>query len=145
MYTEEQITEIFNTITEDISNGCSLRKAINSLEKPISISTFFIWIKEDEQKSKQYACACAERAEYLFEETLEIADETTHDKKYTESGEVVNNESIQRSRLRVDTRKWFLSKIQPKKYGDKLDLTTNGESLNKPILTIDPLSDEDED
>ncbi|MBT8043576.1 MAG: hypothetical protein KJO79_01395 [Verrucomicrobiae bacterium] len=33
-----------------------------------------------------------------------------------------NHENIQRSRLRVDTRKWMTSKMKPKKYGDKLEL-----------------------
>jgi len=36
---------------------------------------------------------------------------------------------MQRSRLRVDVRKWALSKMNPKKYGDKVDHTTGGEKL----------------
>jgi len=39
------------------------------------------------------------------------------------------NGEVQRDRLRVDTRKWYLSKIMPKKYGDKLDVTTREEKL----------------
>ena len=34
----------------------------------------------------------------------------------------VNNEAVQRSRLRVDARKWLMSKLMPKKYGEKLEL-----------------------
>ena len=51
----------------------------------------------------------------MFEELIEIADEEKKD--------------VMRSRLRVDTRKWYLSKIVPKKYGEKLDLTSKGEKL----------------
>jgi hypothetical protein len=66
---------------------------------------------------------------------LDIADDGTNDfiTKTSSDGtefEVVNTEHIQRSKLRIDTRKWNLSKMQPKKYGEKLDLTTNNESLN---------------
>ena len=34
----------------------------------------------------------------------------------------MNNEAVQRSRLRVDARKWLMSKLMPKKYGEKLEL-----------------------
>jgi len=30
---------------------------------------------------------------------------------------------VQRSRLRVDSRKWFASKVAPKKYGERFALT----------------------
>ena len=38
----------------------------------------------------------------------------------------VNGEAIQRSRLRVDTRKWILSKMVPKKYGTKVTAEITG-------------------
>jgi hypothetical protein len=37
-----------------------------------------------------------------------------------------NSVAVQRARLKVDTRKWLLSKLQPKKYGDKLDMNVAG-------------------
>jgi hypothetical protein len=40
----------------------------------------------------------------------------------------------QRDRLRVDARKWLLSKMLPKKYGDKLDVTSDGEKM--PVVTV---------
>lgn len=45
-----------------------------------------------------------------------------------------DKESPMRSRLRVDTRKWYLSKVLPKKFGEKLDLTSDGKVLPTPIL-----------
>ncbi len=39
-----------------------------------------------------------------------------------EVGWQVNGEHIQRSRLRIDARKWMASKLAPKKYGEKLEL-----------------------
>jgi len=60
--------------------------------------------------------------EAMAEEILEIADETSNDTIIVKRGdsehEVANNEWITRSRLRVDTRRWLMSKFAPKKYGD---------------------------
>ncbi len=39
---------------------------------------------------------------------------------------LVDHEHIQRSRLRVDARKWLMSKMAPKKYGEKLQHTGDG-------------------
>jgi hypothetical protein len=36
--------------------------------------------------------------------------------------------------LRIDARKWILSKMVPKKVGDKTDITTNGKDVNIPII-----------
>ena len=61
-----------------------------------------------------------------FEDELnEIADDGRNDwmtvtRRDGSEIEVANNEVLQRSRLRVDTRKWIMSKILPKRYGDKL-------------------------
>ena len=44
-------------------------------------------------------------------------------------GYIFNSENVQRSRLRIDTRKWLMAKMNPKVYGDKLDMTTNGNDI----------------
>jgi hypothetical protein len=66
--------------------------------------------------------------EVWSEEIIEIADDAASDKFTDANGnERVDNEHINRSRLRVDTRKWLMSKLAPKKYGDKVDLRHAGE------------------
>ncbi len=63
------------------------------------------------------------QADALFDEALEIADDASGDWTVDKDGKKgVDHENIQRSRLRVDTRKWAAGKMAPKKYGDKLDL-----------------------
>ena len=69
--------------------------------------------------------ACAQRADLIFEETLEIADETEQDIIDVEGKKVENNKLVQRDKLRVETRKWFLAKLHPKKYGDKTEVELN--------------------
>ena len=56
----------------------------------------------------------------LFE-IFDISDDGTNERNGKDSeGFQLNGEAIQRSKLRVDTRKWALSKLVPKKYGDRL-------------------------
>ena len=61
----------------------------------------------------QYQAAMVSMAQNMFDELLEIADDGTRD--------------VQRSRVMVDTRKWYLSKCLPKVFGDKLNLDHSGE------------------
>ena len=66
-----------------------------------------------------------------FEDELnEIADDGRNDwmtiKRGGEDVEVPNNEVLQRSRLRVDTRKWIMSKILPKRYADTIKTEHSG-------------------
>ena len=132
-YSEEEKTKIFNDICDLIINGKSLRTALKIIDNSISGSTFFEWIRSDGEKSKQYARATEERAELMFEDMFDIADDSTDDFVKTEGGGKLNSENIQRSKLRVDTRRWALSKMQPKKYGDKIDITTDGEQIKQVI------------
>ena len=129
-YSDKKKTDIFDVICDKIINGKSVRTVLNEIEPKISPSTFFIWLREDELKSKQYEIATKERSELVFEDILDIADNSSNDYVENENGNLVlNAENIQRSRLRVDARKWILSKMNPKKYGDKTDITTNGKEI----------------
>jgi hypothetical protein len=73
----------------------------------------------------------------MFDDLLDIADDSSKDTMLMKIGGkeqiVENREFTNRSRLRVDTRKWYLSKVLPKKFGEKLDLTSDGKALPQPI------------
>lgn len=98
-------------------------------------SSVFLWLSKDKGFSDQYARAMESRTEVLAEEILEIADESAADFTETEDGKTVfNGEAVQRSKLRVDTRKWLMSKMAPKKYGDKITQELTGKD-GKPLNT----------
>lgn len=86
-------------------------------------STVFRWLRTDDEFRKQYARAKEESADALVEEMLDISDEASNDWMEVHDpdnpGYRLNGEAINRSRLRVDTRKWVASKLKPKKYGDR--------------------------
>lgn len=74
----------------------------------------------------------------MAEEILQIADDGRNDTYEDADGhERTDSDVIQRSRLRVDTRKWLMSKLAPKKYGDKTLLTgADGESAPQVEITV---------
>ncbi len=137
-YSEKDKDKIVSNIHSLIGGGDSIRVSCQALD--IATSTYMKWVSESEQYARDHTKAMEERADKLFEEILEIADESSGDTKITPEGVVLqNSEFVQRSRLRVDARKWMLGKMQPKKYGDKLDVTSDGKQIIAPqiILTSD--------
>lgn len=142
--------ELADKICEEIALGSSLRTALKADDMP-AMSTVFKWMREHEEFSNQYARATEERTEAMSEDILDIADDGTNDYMETEKGLQYNGDSVQRARLRVDTRKWLMSKMKPKKYGDKIDVTSGGDKIAPvPILggitnkdTSDDISEEE--
>lgn len=132
-YTQEKA----DLICAMISEGCSIRTICAKDGMP-SAPTFFKWLRENPEFLKQYTHAKQEQAEALIEDMLDIADDATNDwmerrnEEDTNIGWTLNGEHVQRSRLRIETRKWLASKLKPKKYGEKLDVdhTTGGEKIN---------------
>lgn len=102
-------------------------------------STVFDWLDgELHDFPDQYARARARQAETFLDEIIEIADDTTNDDTQTEYGPIPNHEWITRSKVRIDSRKWFMGKVAPKKYGDskQLDITTGGKALTAIVEII---------
>lgn len=65
--------------------------------------------------------------EHWSDEVIDISDDGSNDWMERNHGEdkqstwTINGEHVQRSRLRVDTRKWLLSKLKPERYGDRVE------------------------
>lgn len=127
-------------ICAELACGKSLRTVCKADDMP-SIVTVCRWLAKDDHEDfrKQYARAREIQADILADETLDIADDGSndwmevHDKDGISIGWKLNGEHVQRSRLRVDVRKWAASKLKPKKYGDRLD-------MNHGVLPDDPLA-----
>jgi hypothetical protein len=101
--------------------GESLRTICLSDDMP-SATTVFRWLADARYAAfrEQYTRAREAQADHLAEEILQIADDGRNDTYETDGVVAVNHDAIQRSRLRVDARKWLAGKLAPKKYGDKL-------------------------
>ena len=130
--------EIEQQICGMISDGLSFRCACAKIE--CSPSTFITRVNADKTLSEQYTRSINIRTELWAEEIVDIADDNSFDTKEIERNgqvlEVVDHDHINRARLRVDARKWVMSKMLPKKYGDKIDVTSGGESISKININL---------
>lgn len=103
-------------------------------------STVRHWQYKIDAFRDQYAHAKMIQADLLAEECLEIADDTNEDIKFNQEGKkIVDHEVVNRSRLKIDTRKWLASKLLPKQYGDKLLLeqkTEENEKLKAELVAL---------
>lgn len=117
--------KIFDEVINEIAEGGkSLRDA---LKQKMSPSKFYDLLEEDKEKEKRYARACEERTELIADEIMEIADNRGNDIVTLKDGrEVVDNAVVQRDRLRIDARKWLLAHLNPKKWGDRIDVEHSG-------------------
>lgn len=122
---QEYTQELADRICDELSEGKSLRTVCLQDDMP-SRTTVFRWLRVHEGFSDQYTRAKQEAADAMAEELLDIADDDKFD--------FLGPGAIARSRLRVDTRKFLMAKMKPKKYGDSIDITSGGEKLPAPIL-----------
>jgi hypothetical protein len=119
-----------------LSEGESLRKICLSDHMPVK-STVFTWLLADKVFQDQYARAREMQADAIFDEMLDIADEIGDDTYLDSNGnERTNNEVVQRSRLRIDTRKWIAGKLRPKVYGDKADAPVADKSVAEELKAL---------
>lgn len=118
--------------------GESLREICRDEVMP-SKTTVMRWLAEHSEFRDQYASAREAQADYYAEEIIEISDDGTNDWMLRKQGddeiEVENKEVLARSRLRVDTRKWLMARMAPKKYGDKVTQEHVGDP-DKPLNVI---------
>lgn len=110
--------------------GESLREICRDENMPTK-TTVMRWLAQHAEFRDQYASAREAQADYYAEEIVEIADDGTNDWMERQRGdgssdEVENKEVLNRSRLRVDTRKWLMARMAPKKYGDRVMQEVSG-------------------
>jgi len=126
--------KIITDICKLLSQGESLRAVFRDNDIGVKRTKFYELLEENEAFANQYACACEDRSDYMFEEILEIADENNADVYIEEGVTKIDGNTVQRSKLKIDARKWMLGKMNPKKYGDKL--TQVHEGGDNPISII---------
>lgn len=113
--------EIFDAICDRMAGGEWLRKICDNDEQMPSRQTFLRWIEKDTGRQERYARASRAMVDYWAEELLELSKETEKDTIIDEKGRrKCNYEWVANKRLHADNLKFLMSKIYPKRYGDKL-------------------------
>ena len=118
--------EMADKICEQIAHGKSLRAICAEDDMP-PMKTIYRWLEANEEFRHQYARARDRQADHYFEEIVEIADSVE-----------AESAAVAKARLQVDARKWTLSKLAPKKYGEKteLDVKSSDGSMT-PTVRLD--------
>ena len=109
--------EICAKVLEGMESGMSAFKSCAAAG--VKQSTFNVWLNEDDELAANYARAREDLLERMAQEVIDLSD-----KEVPETGDGKKDwQAIQKHKLQVDTRKWLLSKLAPRKYGDKLELS----------------------
>ena len=120
--------EIADEVCRRLADGETLPQICRDEHIPAA-STIRGWALDDrEDFAARYARARDLGLDAMADETIEIADDSRNDwiERETAAGRlvrVVDVEAVQRSRVRIDARRWLLSKLKPERYGDSLKLT----------------------
>ena len=123
-------------ICELLSTGLSLNAICKRDDMP-GISTISRWIEEKPLFRAKYALAREKQADAIFDQCLDIADEAANDILYDNNGQaMLNNVSVQRAKLRIDTRFRIAGKLNSK-YADKGAGVADVLNVTHNNLTID--------
>lgn len=114
-----------NKICERIMQGQALGTVASEVK--VDTVTIYRWIEKHPEFRNMYAHAREWQADLLADEILAIADEpmTVDVLIGGEMRPVVSMVAVKHARLRIDARKWYVSKLAPKKYGNRLNTTVS--------------------
>lgn len=128
--TPEERILLAKKVFDEMRGGLSALKACDKVG--VKQSTLTSWLNDDPELADEYARAREELIERIAQEVLDLSDA---DVGITPDGKK-DWAAIQKHKLQVDTRKWLLSKLAPKKYGDKLELTGDEKSPLAMGITV---------
>ena len=125
----EDRATVSQLVLDGMRSGLSAFKACQAAGVPQS--TFSRWVDDDVTLAENYARAREDLIERMATEIMEISDQDV--------GVAVDGKkdwaAVQKHRLQVDTRKWLLSKLAPKKFGDKIEVS--GDPANPLVQRIE--------
>lgn len=130
--------ELGVTVCELIAQGKGLREIGSTIG--VAASTIVLWVGDHPDFAERYLRVRDATLDLMAEDTLAIAD-TPEAGEISESGvnaqgsfdKTVTRDMTEHRRLQVDTRKWYLSKLAPKRYGERLALEHSGEITVKEL------------
>ncbi len=156
---------IMSALLPLLQDGMSLTAACGMVPEAPTSSQILDWISTEPALAEQYALAREAGYRMIADEILSISDENytiVEEDVVDEAGVPVvdgdgmrlqrrvkvplSSEAIQRNRLRIDSRKWMLSKMLPKVYGDKLHTEHTGQDggpIQLAAVDLKSLSDDE--
>jgi hypothetical protein len=128
-------SELADQILGRLAGGESLRAICRGRGMPKEV-TVRLWVLEDREGfAERFERARMLGCYAIADECLEIADDGRND--FNEQNGKGDRENVQRSRLRMETRKWLLSKLAPRVFGDRIEHTgPGGGPLPVPVFNV---------
>lgn len=117
---------VWPEVLEAIANGNSLTTALTRINPSPSYAWAKMQLRNNHELKVAYQQAVEDRADRLAEELIELADTPMPDGLDGPG----RSAWVQQMRLRVDVRKWAASKLKPKIYGERLDLSVTHEPIS---------------
>lgn len=110
-----QYENVFMRVVTEIAKGQPLHLILKNDHRGIDYNDFYRWIKRDPNRYSLFQEAQELRSEFHAGEILQIADAED------------SMEDVNRSKLRIDTRKWLMGVHNKKRYGEtkQIELNTN--------------------
>lgn len=122
--------DLADIICEELARGVSLRTICLSEDMPDARSVFR-WLRTNKEFCQQYTRAKEESADADLETIEELGDIAIQEAK--DADPKSSNAIVNAYKIKADNLKWGMSKKKPKKYGDKLDMTSDGKAFPAPI------------
>ena len=135
-YTPEDKRRILDAVYSLMEDGHSVLSIFQNkmVRDGCSRSEFKSWVKETDEEKANYARAIRDRALFLFDELQAIADTTeegTKTKSTKDGVEVTSGDMVEHRKLKIDTRKWILSRMFPADYGDRITAEISNPALDE--------------
>ena len=109
-----QFEYMFDHILEELAGGKTIKHTLDKDPRGYESATYIHWIKKDPMRTSRYEHAQLLFAEQLGAEIIEISDAED------------SAEDVQRSRLRIDSRKWLMGVYNKKRYGETKTIEMGG-------------------
>ena len=134
-YDQEQML----TFLDGLAAGLCMEEALALTDMKLSTLTRWIYSDYPEGLMQAYLAAKKMGVEVIVSQAFQIADDNSRDQEmgHTKQGTTITNTNAPaRDRLRVDTRKWYASKIAPKMYGDRVEVEHTGDVGGATVQVI---------
>jgi len=132
-------------IVGQVSSGKALSTVLRQDNMPTWVG-FHAMVAQDAKLATAYEKAVQDRADRLADEILHLSDEPMPE--HLEGA--MASAWVQQKRMQVDARKWIASKLKPRTYGDRIDMTVRDERISvidaleaakARVLTLDNVTD----
>ncbi len=132
----------FEQALEALAGGTTLTEFCHNYHMPMSPVRFRTWMLQDQRRKNAYYGAKALWAEALEDELIRISDGIGPDGQTPNPNQPSLPEDVQRSTLRIQTRKWIMEKSNRKRYGDVKHIeqtTTNTTTIDVATMSTEDL------